>query len=129
MIRSSVNAKLSVRNPQTVLRKHFPWFHGVADEHDGRRLPAPPLRRVFLHLPTSDIYVSAVSSVDVFVEKRRFYFTCLSDQEHMTTKSPRCATTPLLCIYMLLLERELLCVCESIPKCSHVCMYTFVIVM
>lgn len=47
-----------------LLRKHIPRFHGAADLARGGA-PAPLLTRVFVHLPTSDVFVSAVTCVDV----------------------------------------------------------------
>lgn len=59
----SVNAKLSVGNPYTVLRKYFPWFHGVTDN---RRLSDGYF---YIYLPP--IFMCLLSHVLMYLSKKR----------------------------------------------------------
>lgn len=105
-----------------------------------------PLWRVYLPLPTSDVCVSTVEFLLVYLSKTPtlLYVTVLSDQEHMTTKSKLLLLSSF--GHEVWLESVLICdvsalstcccwrgnrLCESIPKwlTAHLCMYTFVIEM
>lgn len=91
-----------------------------------------PPRRVFLHLPTSNIYVSAVKLCWCVCQKRKdllFYFTCrcsLTKKTWPQRASPTVNVWRLCSVYTCCWWRENYCWCESIPKwlTAHTCVCT-----
>lgn len=91
-------------------------------------LTVPPLKRVFLHVPTSDIYMSAASSVAVSVGKQTRFATLTPSLYRPRThdhkkRAPQWAEAALL---HAAVGGENCCLCESIPKwlTAHLCVCT-----
>lgn len=136
----SVNAKLSVGESLSSLRKHFPWFHGLTDSMTG----GASLRRLsdgYFYINLPPIFMCLLSGcVEKSVRKKNkqkkrtkraillWLVAFLSDQEHMTTKSES-YSEPWRAIALLYLHaavREKYCLCVSIPKwlTAHSCVCT-----
>lgn len=111
---------------EILLRKQISWIHGPADLARGGAIHVPPLTRVFLHLPTSDIYVSAVTCVNVFVRTRLAILLYMFLFSLTKNTWPQRAGPAVACsvhIPAAVGERS---VCESIPKwlTAHLCVCT-----
>lgn len=118
------------------LRKHFPWFHGVADSMTGGD-PQCCLSDGYFYIYLPPVFTCLLSVVLMYLlNKKTCYFTFMLLLSLTKNTWPQRASPAVNCVGSALSTcccwRENYCLCESIPKwqyCSLVCMYTFVIEM
>lgn len=97
-----------MQNSQSGILKHYSEI--ISHGSMGLQIACQaPLRRVFLHLPTSDIYVSTVTCVDVSVKKKKDLLSMLLFSLTKNTWPQRASdswrVTPLLYLHAAVGER------------------------